>query len=300
MRLGHNVSRDEHWSPDHSSIFSGRKSIYAGRYRDVFCHAIGRAPNPTYRQYGSAALVGLLMIVGGNGLVLLSIKNGLPSGIAAVIVATMPLWMTLFDWLFYHGPRPTGQILMGLFIGMLGIVLLVDPLGPGVGESKISVISALTCLAAPMFWSLGSLQSRKMDLPKNVFMSVAVQMFCGGVAFLLISLITGECRTIPWSKITLNSALAVLYLSIFGSIIALTTYMWLLKNAPASRVATYTYVNPIIAVFLGWMILSEMITIKILLGIAIIVAAVVLIVSQKPKTELKTGSGLKMSAAKCR
>ena len=265
-----------------------------------FVLRLAGVPNPTYRQCCSAALVGLLMIVGGNGLVLLSIKNGLPSGIAAVIVATMPLWMTLFDWLFYNGPKPTGQIVIGLFVGMLGIVLLVDPLGSAVGESRTLVYGGVICLFAPVFWSLGSLQSRKMDLPKNVFMSVAVQMFCGGVAFLLISLIAGELRTVQWSKVTLNSALAVLYLSIFGSIIAFSTYMWLLKNAPASRVATYTYVNPIIAVALGWMVLSEVITIKLLFAIAIIVAAVVLIVSQRSKTGLKTRSGLKMSAAKCR
>lgn len=241
--------------------------------------------NPSLRQWRSASIVGLFLMVGGNGLVMVAIEHGLPSGIAAVIVATMPLWMVVFDWLFYRGSRPGLIVFIGLIIGFVGIVLLTDPFGSMDDSAALSVVACLICMMAPLFWSLGSLHSRKMDLPDNVLMSVAVQMLSGAVVFSLITLLTGELNGFDFGTVSWRSILAIAHLILFGSILALPTYMWLLRNAPAARVSTYTYVNPVIAVLLGWLVLSEVVTAQMWGAISMVLIAVVLIVSNRSNTK---------------
>lgn len=237
---------------------------------------------PTARQWKSAALTGCLLMIGGNGLVMWAIQK-IPSGICAVVIATMPLWMTLFDWCFYKGPRPGWKVSIGLVAGLIGIVLLIGPGQLVSGQSTLHLPSMLAVVCAPIFWSIGSLHSRRVDLPKNVFVATAAQMICGGLVLLGLSFLMGESASLVWSAITWQSLAAVGYLAFFGSLVALTSYMWLLKNANASRVATYSYVNPVIAVFLGWLVLDEPITVQTLIAILVIISAVVLIVSMRSK-----------------
>ena len=241
---------------------------------------------PTWNQWKWSALIGCCLMVGGNGLVMWGIQE-IPSGICAVIIATMPLWMTLFDWLFYQGPRPSWAVVMGLLLGMVGIILLIGPRELMLGETLLHLPSLVAVICAPVFWCLGSLQSRKADLPANVFTATGAQMLCGGMVLALISFCLGEPHQFAVPDITPFSLLAVLYLAIFGSLIAMTAYMWLLKNATASRVATYTYINPIIAVFLGWLILDEPITEEMLLAIVLIVTAVAMIVTLGQRSRKK-------------
>jgi drug/metabolite transporter (DMT)-like permease len=247
---------------------------------------------PTPRQWRDGALIGVLFLVGGNGLVTWS-EQEVPSGIAALVVATMPLWLTLLEWLFYGGSRPSLRITCGLVLGMVGIVLLIGPAEILTGETQVDLTSLLVLMLAPISWSIGSLQARKSVLPKNVFMSTAVQMITGGSALALVSLLSLEFWRYDLAAISVPSVLATLYLAIFGSIVALSSYVWLLQRTTTARVSTYTYVNPVIAVFLGWLVLGETMTFRSVVAVAIIVSAVILVISKPAGMKAQAG-GRKM------
>jgi drug/metabolite transporter (DMT)-like permease len=244
---------------------------------------------PRRIHWRSALVIGAFLLVGGNGFVTWS-EQQVPSSIAALVVATMPLWMTLFDWLLFRGPRPGKQVAFGIVLGFVGIGLLI---GPRLFDnaSGVSIASWLILIMAPILLSLGSLHSRNSDLPDSVFMSTSMEMLAGGLLLLLLGLFTGEAGQLDISQISTQSLLATLYLTIFGSIVAFTAYIWLLKSVQATRISTYTYVNPVIAVFLGWLILSEPITPLMLAAAAIIIAAVILIIARKPAAEPKQTDG---------
>ena len=261
-------------------FMAGTRFLIAGIIAFVFLRARG-VPVPKRLHWRSAVIIGAFLIVGGNGLVTWS-EQEVPSGIAALVVATMPLWLTLFDWLIYKGAKPGKQIVVGLLLGFLGIGLLIGP-DQFLGTATFSLSSLLVLLMAPILWSLGSLYSRQAHLPENVFMSTAMEMLAGGMLLMVAGLITGEVTELNVAEISTRSLLLVLYLTIFGSIVALTAYVWLLKTVHPARVATYTYVNPVIAIFLGWLVLSEPITSQTLIAVVVIIFAVVLITTQKQK-----------------
>jgi drug/metabolite transporter (DMT)-like permease len=256
---------------------AGVRFLIAGLAVFLFLRARG-APMPKRIHWRSALVIGAFLLVGGNGFVTWS-EQQVPSGVAALVVATMPLWMTLFDWLLFRGPRPGKRVAFGIVLGFVGIGLLI---GPRLfdGASGVSMASWLILIMAPILWSLGSLHSRKSDLPDSVFMSTSMEMLAGGLLLLILGLITGEAGQLDIGQISTQSLLATLYLTIFGSIVAFTAYIWLLKSVQATRVSTYTYVNPVIAVSLGWLILSEPITPLMLAAAAIIIVAVVLIIAR--------------------
>jgi drug/metabolite transporter (DMT)-like permease len=264
-------------------LMAGVRFLIAGFFAFLFLRARG-VPLPTRLQWRSAAIVGAFMLLGGNGLVTWA-EQQVPSGIAALVVATVPLWMTLFDWLFAGGRRPGRRTTLGLVLGFAGIGLLIGP-RLFVETTSVSPASWLILFLAPILWSVGSLYSRRALLPENTFMSTALEMLLAGFLLLLAGLVTGEGQQLDVASIAPRSLLAMLYLTIFGSIVALTAYVWLLKNVDAARVATYTYVNPIIAVFLGWLLLSEAISAQMLGAVAIIVFAVLLITMRKPGSSL--------------
>ena len=261
-------------------LMAGIRFVAAGTITFAVLRAQG-VPLPTRGQWRSAAIIGAFLLVGGNGLVTWSEKQ-VPSSIAALVVATMPLWMTLFDWLLFRGTKPGRQTAVGLLLGFVGIGLLVGP-GQIRGTADFDLLSLLLLMAAPILWSLGSLYSRRVRLPENVFMTTAMEMLAGGGLLLLAGLITGEAGQLQVAAITSQSLWALLYLILFGSIVAYTAYVWLLKTVQPARVATYTYINPIVAVALGWLILSEPITPLMLAAMGIIVLAVILITTQRPK-----------------
>ena len=264
-------------------LMAGVRVLIAGTATLAFLRAQGVAW-PRRFHWRSALVVGGFMLVGGNGLVTWA-EQEVPSGIAALVVATVPLWMTLFDWLFAGARRPGKRIAAGLVLGFLGIGLLLGP-RLFVETSGISLTSWSLLFLAPILWSVGSLYSRRAALPENTFMSTAMEMLIAGLLLLLAGLATGEGRQLDVAAIAPRSLAALLYLTVFGSIIALTAYVWLLKTVDAARAATYTYVNPVIAVFLGWLLLGETVNAQMLVAVAIIVFAVVLI------TARRTGEGL--------
>lgn len=264
-------------------FMAGVRFLLAGLLTYIFLRTRG-VPHPTRLQWRSAAVVGAFLLLGGNGFVTWS-EQQVPSGMAALVVATEPLWITLFDWLIYKGIRPSKKIALGLVLGFIGIGLLIGP-GQLRGTTGISFASLVILFLAPILWSIGSLHSRKANLPENVFMATAVEMLAGGFLLVIAGLLTGETTRLNLAEISTRSLAAMGYLTVFGSIVTFTAYVWLLKTVQASKVATYTYVNPIIAVFLGWLILSEAITPQMLVAIPSIILAVVLITTQTTKKEL--------------
>jgi len=232
-------------------------------------------PMPDRIQWRSAAVVGAFLLFGGNGFVTWS-EQEIPSGIAALVVATVPVWMTFIGWLLFGKERPGKMTVGGITLGMAGIVLLVGP-GQWTGGSAVDLPSLLVLCCAPILWSIGSLYSARARLPQNAFMSTALEMMTGGGILFIAGLITGEGAALRINQISAHSLLALLYLTVFGSIAALTSYVWLLKTVDPAKVSTYTYVNPPIAILFGYLVLGEPISARTLLAMAIILAAVLAI-----------------------
>jgi drug/metabolite transporter (DMT)-like permease len=258
----------------------GTRFIIAGIITFVFLRARG-VPMPRRIHWRSAAIIGAFLIVGGNGLVTWS-EQEVPSGIAALAVATMPIWMTLFGWLLFKTNSLNKQIILGLVLGFIGIGFLLGP-GQIFRTSTFNLSSLLVLMMAPILWSFGSLYSREAKLPSNIFMSTAMEMLIGGLLLMIAALLTGELNQLNIGEISTRSVASMLYLTFFGSIVALTAYVWLLKNVQPARVVTYTYINPIFAVFLGWLVFREPITAMTLVAVVVIVAAVILITTSRRK-----------------
>lgn len=236
-------------------------------------------PLPSRLHWRSAFIVGGLLLLGGNGGVTWS-EQYVPSGLAALIVALVPMWIVILDWLRPGGAKPTRMVVYGLAIGLIGMVILVGP-GEFIGGSQIDWRGTLVLVGATLCWSLGSVYSTKAPTPQNPLQWTAIEMLAGGVALGIVSLIAGEYRDFQVRAVSLDSGLALLYLIIFGSIIGFTAYMWLWRVSTPSRVATYAYVNPIIAVLLGWLIRDEEINLRIILATLLIVSAVALIITYR-------------------
>ncbi|MFC9811886.1 EamA family transporter [Streptomyces virginiae] len=226
----------------------------------------------TRAQLGSAVLVGLLLILGGNGLVVLA-ETSVPSGLAALLVAAVPMWVVVLRTA--TGDRPPARTLAGVLIGLAGLAVLTSPGLSG----AVRLSGVLMVLAGSVLWSLGSFSASKLPLPGNPFTGSAYQMLAGGIGGVVVGLLRGEHRGLDPASFSTASWLALGYLVLFGSLVAFTAYVWLLRAAPLSLVATYAYVNPVVAVALGSLILDEALTWPIVAGGAVVVTAVVVIVS---------------------
>ncbi|THA55070.1 EamA family transporter [Streptomyces sp. A1136] len=226
----------------------------------------------TRARFGSAVLVGLLLILGGNGLVVLG-ETSVPSGLAALLIAAVPMWLVMLR--AATGDRPPPRTVAGVLLGLIGLAVLTSP-GIG-GEVRLSGV--LLVLAASVLWALGSFSASKLPLPANPFAGSAYQMLAGGIGGILTGLARGEQHALRPAEFSTASWLALGYLVLFGSLVAFTSYVWLLRSAPLSLVSTYAYVNPVVAVALGSLILDEPLTWPIVAGGAIVVAGVGLIVS---------------------
>ena len=229
-------------------------------------------PRPRAAHCGSALLLGALMLAGGNGLVTWA-EQVVPSGIAAVMIATVPLWMAGLEVWPFRGARPTLRALRGLLLGLAGVAILVAPDRAGVGA--IDTLGGLALLAASFSWSFGSLLARRLPLPRESLMTVATQMIGGGGLMLVWGLLAGEGSGLRVEAISAHSLWALAYLIVFGSIVALGCYVWLMKVCSAAAVSTYAFVNPLVAVFLGWLLAGETLGPRSLVAAGLIVCAVV-------------------------
>jgi drug/metabolite transporter (DMT)-like permease len=229
----------------------------------------------TRAELGACAIVGTALLLGGNGVVAIA-EQEVPSALTALIIASVPLWVVLLRSVF--GDKVRGGTLLGVVFGFVGVGVLVFP---GAQTTNAGSFGVFLVILASISWASGSFFSSRLPLPRDPFVSTAVQMLLGGAVLGTAGVARGELAGIDPSSFSASSMLAVAYLIVAGSLMAFTAYTWLLHNAPISKVSTYAYVNPVVAVFLGWLILSEEITALILIGAAVIVAAVAFIVRQE-------------------
>ncbi len=232
------------------------------------------ADRPTPAQWLQAAVIGVLLLAGGNGLVCWA-QQSVPSGLAALIIASIPLWMVGLDVLLYGAARPGMRVLVGLAVGLAGVATLFWP--STAQRLAIDPWGAVGLLAACFFWSLGSLRSRRADLPESPFVVTAMEMLAGGGVLMLMGTCLGEWPRVQWEHISWKSLVALGYLIVFGAMITLSAYAWLLRVCDAATVATYAYVNPVIAVLLGVWLASERVTPSMACGAGMILTAVVMV-----------------------
>jgi len=236
---------------------------------------------PTRQQWISVAIIGNLLLLGGNGLVSWA-EQFIPSGIAALIIGSVPIFLVIGEALRPGGVKPNWQAILGIVIGFVGIYVLVGPSKEA--GMALNVFGVIALLSACVLWTFGSIYSKNADLPKSVLMSTGAQMLMGSIGLFIVSALTGELVGWDASAVSARSIYGVLYLIFIGSLIGFVAYGWLLQNAPISLVATYAYVNPIVAVLLGYWFGNEALEPRIWLATAIIVGSVMFINSRsKPR-----------------
>jgi drug/metabolite transporter (DMT)-like permease len=229
---------------------------------------------PDARRWFHSAIAGSLMLLGGNGLVVWA-EQTVSSSLAALLVALTPVWFALLDWSHPAGKRPATYTVFGILIGFGGVALLVSGNKSGVPVSQ-NPWGVAALVSAGFFWAAGSLWSRYNGKSDSPWMNAALQMICGGAALLLLSLVRGEPQHFNFSRASTESLLALLYLIVFGSWIGFSAYVWLLKVSTPARVTTYAYVNPVVAVVLGCLVLGEPLGVRTLWAAAIILVGVII------------------------
>jgi drug/metabolite transporter (DMT)-like permease len=261
-------------------LMAGARFLLAG----LIMFAIARTQGPlrsTRAEWRTSLIVSACLLLGGNGGVTLSEKF-IESGLASLIVATVPIYITLLGWLFGMTPRPAPLVWVGLAGGFLGVAILLGPaLRFSSGGGPHPAIGMSILLFSSFIWSAGSLYSRGAKHAASPFLAAAQQMFCGGVLLMLVGLFVGEPKNFHPSNITTLSLGAFAYLVLIGAIVGYTAYFWLLRNCDPAKVATYAYVNPIVAVLLGALFAHETVTLRTLLAAALIIGSVALIITMQ-------------------
>jgi drug/metabolite transporter (DMT)-like permease len=233
--------------------------------------SLRRSIRPTRAQLLSALLVGLLL-PGANAVVTVA-EQEVPSGLAALLIASVPLWVILMR---RAAREPVSRAAFGaVLVGFAGVALL---LRPGEQSGEATVLGLAACVGAAVMWASGSFASPRLRLPGDPLVSTGWQMLLGGLVILVAGLAAGEAPEVDPGAFSVRSLVALGYLVVFGSWIAFTAYAWLLQNAPISKVSTYAYVNPVVAIVLGWLILDEVVTPVTIVGATIIVVSVALVV----------------------
>jgi len=256
-------------------ILAGLRHATAGVLLYLWTRRRSGVARPRPKQWRAAFVVGGLMLLGGNGLVTWA-EQRVPSGLAALIVASVPIWMTVLDGV-QRRERPHGIVIVGLLLGLGGLAFLVAP-GQFAGGSHVDPVGAAALLCAALFWAIGSLHSRRADLPQSTLLATAMEMIGGAVLLFAASAVTGEWRGFSIAAVSARSWLALAYLVVAGSLLGFTAYIFLLGATTPARVSTYAYVNPVVAVVLGWLLAGEIVTPRTLVAAAVIVASVALII----------------------
>jgi drug/metabolite transporter (DMT)-like permease len=258
-------------------LMAATRFLIAGSILFIFAISNGTPIRQSFANWRRALIIGGLLLLCGNGGVTWAEKY-VPSGFAALLIASEPLWIVAFIWGLSHR-RPNAKVLLGILIGLAGVGLLVsDGLGRGAGSgAKMSLIGGGVVLLSSLAWAGGSVYSNRNPIDAPTSMASAMQMLAGGGLLLLLALVTGDVKRLNLENASWISIGAFAYLTLFGSLVVFTAYSWLLNNVTPARVATYAYVNPVVAVLLGWSIAGEPLTSKMILAAAIIVGSVVLI-----------------------
>ncbi len=239
---------------------------------------------PTRKQWISTGIIGTLLLLGGNGLVAWA-EQTIPSGIAALIIASVPMFLVIGEAIRPNGVKPNWQGIVGLLIGFVGIFILVGPSEISGGTTKLNPLGVVALLSACLFWATGSIYSKTADLPKSSLMNTGAQMLIGSISLFIVSGLSGELNGWNIAEVSSRSIYGLLYLTFVGSLVGFASYGWLLQNAPISLVSTYAYVNPIVAVLLGVWLADEVLEPRIWLATAIIIGSVIFINSTRPKVK---------------
>jgi drug/metabolite transporter (DMT)-like permease len=250
---------------------------------------------PGLSDWGKAAIPGILMFVGGNGLLTWS-ETFLPSGLAALIIATVSIWMVVLDWFFFSKKRPDKLTLSGIAIGLAGVALLT-----GVGDEVLinggSVILGILVLTfASMSWAAGSLVSRNLKSATSLQFTISMQILAGGLALLVVGSLQGEWAQVSFQAISLQSFFALSYLILLGTLLAYSAYLWLLRVSTPAKVSTYAFFNPLIAVFLGSILLDEPVTLETIIGALCILVSLLLVNQLKFRKKQQLNSPQKVIA----
>lgn len=257
-------------------ILAGLRHLTAGLILyPVFRGTSGN--RPTALNWRTALVSGFLLLFVGNGGVSWA-EQIVPSGVTALLVATVSLWLVIVDWLRPGGHRPVSRVLFGLLMGFCGLALLVGPSHRG-GSGRVDPLGALVLVVASLAWASGSIYAKHGGMPSSPMLGVAMQSLAGGLILLVTAFFTGEFCNFHFSSVTLRSWLALAYLIAFGSGIGFSAYLYILHKSAPARVATYAFVNPLVALFLGWLIADETISLRTVLAAAIILTAVILVIT---------------------
>lgn len=236
---------------------------------------------PTLQETRNAAFIGVLLSGVGNCAVAYALMT-MPSGLVALLVATLPAWMILLDFLFFSNEKPSIIGAIGLVLGLVGMAVLLNPAQQVVGQQEVPILPAIIVFLGSIAWAFGSLKSPYLVLP-NSLQSTAIQMVVGGCFSLIMSMVFEKNQLQTFQNMTTETYLAMLYLIIIGSYVGYTAYVWLINHAPPQLTATYAYVNPVVAIFLGWIFLDERLTSRSMLASAIILAGVVMMTLGRKK-----------------
>ncbi len=264
-------------------LMAGTRFVIAGALLYAWMRLRG-TPAPTRSQWRATAIIGGLLLMGANG-VLAWAEQTVPSGLAALMIATVPVWMVLLEWLRGDGTRPTTGVVIGLALGLVGIALLVGQANFA-GANPVNPVGVIALLFAALSWAAGSFYARHAPVPAASLLGTGMEMLAGGAMLLIAGLLTGEFGQLKLDQVSLRSLVAFGYLIVFGSWVGFSAYTWLLRVVKPALSSTYAYVNPVVAVFLGWALAGEALTVQTLLAAAIIVAAVVIITTQQSRKGL--------------
>ena len=266
-------------------VMGGTRFLISG----VLLYAWSRwrgAPRPTWRQWRNATIAGAFLLLGGNGGVVWA-EQTVPSGLTALLVSILPFWLVIIEWARPPRRRPSAAVLIGLVLGFAGLVVLI---GPGdIGANGVSLVGAIVLILASLSWAIGSFWSRDADMPESGLLTTGMEMLGGGALLFLAGVIAGELGDFDVNAVSTASWVGWIYLIVFGSLIGFTSYIWLLDKVSPARLGTYAYVNPVVAVILGWAIAGETLSVRTGVAAVIVICAVALITTARSATTARSG-----------
>ncbi|HET7615237.1 MAG TPA: EamA family transporter [Gemmatimonadaceae bacterium] len=255
-------------------LMGGTRFVISGALLYVWARSRGAAI-PTRINWKNAVIAGGFLLLGGNGAVVWA-EQFMPSGLTALLVSILPFWLVIIEWVRPPRQRPSAAILVGLVLGFIGIVVLVGPSELG-GHEDASPLGTLVLILGSLSWAIGSFWSRDAELPASGLLTTGMEMLGGGVLMLIVGTLSGELSRLDLHGVSHASVIGLAYLITFGSLIGFTSYIWLLDKVSPAHLGTYAYVNPIVAVLLGWAIAGEKLSARTAVAAAIVIAGVALI-----------------------
>jgi drug/metabolite transporter (DMT)-like permease len=253
-------------------LMAGARVAIAGVLLYAWARVRG-APAPTMAQWRAAFTIGFLMLVCGNGLLVWA-ERTVPSGLAALVIGASPFYFAVLDWGVFRGPRPGRLVALGLVVGLAGLAILI---GPDLHSRGVQTAGLVALLFANVGWVFGSLYSRQADTPASPVLATAMQMVGGSVALLTMSGLLGEWRGFSLAQVSVQSAWSVVWLVVVGSWLGWSAYTVTLRHAPTALASTYAFVNPVVAVIVGWALGGETIGSRMLVASAVVIAGVILV-----------------------